>query len=126
MRWLALQPNSFWGALISLGIVLMTIFIFSQLPDNRPVSPAQGGYPGPDRPASPTALPATASLEAIPSWKATDMAIAQWLATYSPRKATVVAKGEATNAAESTALSRLPPIDKNIIPTQGPTLPPSG
>src|SRR5436190_7909167 len=96
------QQSSFRGVLISLGIVLLIVFVFSQLPDNRAISPAHSGYPAPDRPISPTALPATASLEAIPSWKATEIAIAQWLATYSPPKATAVAEGEATHAAEAT------------------------
>ena len=120
----ASQPNPFWGAIISLGIVLMIIFVFGQLPDNRPASPVPGGYPGPDIPASPTTLPPTASLEAIPSWKATDMAIAQWLATHAPWKLPS-AEMEATYAAESTALSRLPPIDKYITSTPGPTLAPA-
>src|SRR5262245_4848992 len=124
MRRSSSQPNTVWGVLISLGIVLMTIFIFSQLPKSGAISPAHGGYPGPDLPASPTALPTTASLEAIPPRRATEMAIAQWLATYSPQKATWVAEGEATQAAESTALSRLPPIDKysTSTPDFSPTL----
>ncbi len=115
----------------------MIVFVFGQLPDNRPVSPAQGGYPvpnrpvsstalpaqggypGPDRPASPTAVPATASLEEHMVSETTE---AQWLATHAPWKLrSRSAEMDETQAAKATAFSLLPPIDTYITSPPGPT-----
>src|SRR5436190_15050012 len=97
------QQSSFWGVLISLGIVLLIVFVFSQLPAKQAISPAPGGYPGsypgPETPVSPT----TASLETLPS--------------YEYQKATANAMQRATLRAASTRDPLPTFIDKYHPPT---------